>query len=265
MTQTQDRASRKELRASQGVSIRGLSVQHGRTAALHDVSLEIAAGALTAIIGPAGAGKTTLLRCINRMAIDIDGATAQGEIEVGRFSVLRSPRSAHVLRKRVGMVFAVPQALPGSILHNLLYGPLLHGERRGAALLGRVEQCLRIAELWSEVQHRLSDAATRLSGGQLQRLCLARALMLQPDVLLLDEPTSGLDPISTERIEHSLRALRGSLTILLVTNSLHQAKRVSDDSAFLLQGSLIEFAPTSELFHGARDDRTRAYLAGQFG
>lgn len=257
--------SSSQRRAIHGVSIRTLTVHHGKTAALHDVSLEIAAGALTAIIGPASAGKTTLLRCINRMAIDIDGANTQGEIEVGTSSVLRSPRSAHALRKRVGMVFAVPQPLPGSILHNLLYGPLLHGERTGPALMERVEQCLRIAELWSEVQHRLADSATRLSGGQLQRLCLARALMLQPDVLLLDEPTSGLDPISTERIEHSLRALRGSLTIVLVTNSLHQAKRVSDETAFLLQGQLIEFARTSDLFHGARDERTRAYLAGQFG
>lgn len=251
--------------AGHGVSIQGLSVRHRGIAALHNVSLDMAAGELTAIIGPASAGKTTLLRTLNHMAIDIDGATAEGEITIGARSVLRNPRSAHLLRKRVGMVFAVPQALPGSILHNLLYGPLLHGERRGAALLDRVEQSLRTAELWPEVQHRLGDAATCLSGGQLQRLCLARALMLQPDVLLLDEPTSGLDPISTERIEHSLRALRGSLTIVLVTNNLHQAQRVSDHTAFFLQGRLIEFAPTLELFHGARDERTRAYLAGHFG
>lgn len=248
-----------------GVSTRSLSVRHGSSTALHDLSLEIVAGTLTAIIGPATAGKTTLLRTLNHMAIDIDGATAQGEITIGGWSVLRSSRSAHLLRRRVGMVFAVPQALPGSILQNLLYGPLLHGQHTRDALMDRAEQCLRIAELWSEVQHRLSDSATRLSGGQLQRLCLARTLMLQPDLLLLDEPTSGLDPISTERIEHSLRALRGSLTIVLVTNSLHQAKRVSDHTAFLLQGRLVESAPTAVLFHGARDERTRAYLAGQFG
>lgn len=251
-------------RPAVGVTLGSLSVQHGDTLALQEVSCAIPPGSLTAIIGPASAGKTTLLRTINRMAIDLDGARATGTILVGDTNVLESP-NPHALRRRVGMVFAVPQALPGSILANLLYGPLLHGQRRGAALLSRAEECLRIAELWGEVQHRLSDSATRLSGGQLQRLCLARALMLQPEVLLLDEPTSGLDPISTERIEHSLRALRGQLTTVLVTNNIHQAQRVSDHVAFFLQGRLVEFADTHTLFHGARDERTRAYLGGQFG
>lgn len=245
--------------------LRELSVCYGKTVALRQVSLDISAGQITALVGPAGAGKTTLLRTLNRMSIELDDAQVEGRIRLDGADILSGEISSVELRRRVGMVFAMPQPLPGSILANLLFGPRLQSRRADPALLHRVEECLRTAELWEEVKDRLTTSALRLSGGQQQRLCLARALMLRPDVLLLDEPTSGLDPISTQRIESSLRTLRGRMTLVLVTNNIKQAERVSDRVAFLLEGALIESGETAAIFQGARDERTRAYLSGEFG
>lgn len=251
--------------AAGAITLRELTVRYGSRGVLQKISLHIPAGEVTALIGPAGAGKTTLLRTINRMSLELDAAQAEGEIHLGQISLLGSSLSSQELRRRVGMVFAVPQPLPGSIRDNLLFGPRLHGQPLDAELASRIEECLRAAELWEEVRDRLAGSAWSLSGGQQQRLCLARALMLRPEVLLLDEPTSGLDPISTQRVEASLRALRGHATVVLVTNNVKQAERVSDHAAFLLQGELIESGATTALFHGARDARTRAYLKGEFG
>lgn len=245
--------------------LREVSVRYGTTVALRQVSLHVRAGQITALIGPAGAGKTTLLRTLNRMAVDLDGAHVEGRICLDGTDILSEAISSAELRRRVGMVFAVPQPLPGSILSNLFFGPRLQGHHAEPELLHRAEECLRAAELWDEVKDRLAAPALRLSGGQQQRLCLARALMLRPDVLLLDEPTSGLDPISTQRVESSLRTLRGRMTLVLVTNNVKQAERTSDQVAFLLDGAMIEAGETAAVFQGARDARTRAYLLGEFG
>jgi phosphate transport system ATP-binding protein len=201
----------------------------------------------------------------------VDGATLAGEAHVAGVEVTRlacerrpDPRALAELRRRAGIVFAVPRALPGSIFENVAFGPRRAGVR-GTALTERVERALRDAQLWAEVRDRLRLPAARPSGGQQQRLCLARTLALEPEVLLLDEPCSGLDPISTQLIEETLRALAERLTSVLVTNNLAQARRVSDRTAFLFMGALVEEGATAALFAAPRDPRTRDYFTGRFG
>ena len=244
---------------------RALHVRYGRVPAVRGVDVDIPAGAIYAIIGPARSGKTSLLRSMNLLSIEVDGATVEGRILMDGENVLRPDVDRVRLRRRIGMVFATPQPLPGTIYDNLVYGPRLAGVRTRSALADLVEQSLRAAQLWDEVKDRLGRSALALSGGQQQRLCLARTIALGPEVVLLDEPCSGLDPISTLKIEETMRSLRSRFTWVLVTNNTKQAARVSDRTAFMLAGELVEEAPTDRLFTAPRDTRTGDYVEGRFG
>jgi len=247
------------------IAIRGLEVSYGSKRAVEGLTLDIASNAVTALIGPAASGKTSILRTINLLSVEVDGAATRGEICLGGRNVLDGHTDRAALRRQVGMVFATPQPLPGSIFDNLVYGPRLAGVRRRADLDALVESSLRSAELWDEVKDRLGRSAFALSGGQQQRLCIARTIALGPEVILLDEPCSGLDPISTLRIEEMMRLLTSRFTWVIVTNNTKQAARVSQRTAFLLQGELVEEGPTAELFTTPRDGRTADYVEGRFG
>ena len=206
-----------------------------------------------------------MLRSINLLSVEVDRATVEGKVLVDGVDVLGPDVDKAALRRRIGMVFAVPQPLPGSIYYNLTYGPRLSGVRARVELDRLVESSLHTAELWDEVKDRLQDSAFALSGGQQQRLCIARCLALSPEVVLLDEPCSGLDPISTFKIEEMMRSLQSRLTWVIVTNNTKQAARVSDRTAFLLSGELVEDGPTERLFTAPRDSRTADYVEGRFG
>jgi phosphate transport system ATP-binding protein len=247
------------------VDIRGLSVRHEGRAVVREVSLTIPEKSICAIIGPSGSGKTSLLRTINLLSVDVDRARVDGQILIDGDDILRAGVDRAALRRRIGMVFATPQPLPGSVYDNLVYGPRLSGIRGRAELAELVESSLRTAELWDEVKDRLRSSAVALSGGQQQRLCIARTLALRPEVVLLDEPCSGLDPISTLKIEEMMRSLRSRFTWVLVTNNTKQAARVSQRTAFLLLGELVEEGPTATLFTTPRDKRTGDYIEGRFG
>lgn len=247
------------------ISVQNLSVFFGRHQALRGLTLNVAANRILGIIGPASSGKTTFLRTLNRMN-DLDPESrAEGRVLMDGTDIYHPSQSAVQLRKRVGMVFALPMPLPMSIYDNVTYGPRLSGIRDRATLDGIVEQTLTSAFLWDEVKDRLSMLALRLSGGQQQRLCLARTLAMDPDVVLLDEPCSGLDPISTARIEDALSVLKARYTIILVTNNTKQASRVADETAFFLMGELVEMGETSQIFTVPRDQRTSDYVTGRFG
>jgi phosphate transport system ATP-binding protein len=245
--------------------LRNVTISYDGRAVVRNVDLAIPRGSITAVIGPAASGKTTLLRTLNLLSIDVDHARVEGQVHALGEDLLRPDVDRAALRRRVGMVFATPQPLPGSIAHNLTFGPRLAGVRARDALDAVVESSLRAAQLWDEVKDRLAAPAAALSGGQQQRLCLARTIALSPEVVLLDEPCSGLDPISTLKIEEAMRALRARITWVLVTNNTKQAARVSDRTAFLLLGELVEEGPTAELFTRPRDHRTGDYLEGRFG
>lgn len=245
------------------VEFRNFSAWYGGAPSLQDVSLEVLPHEILGIIGPAGGGKTTLLRSLNRMNDFDPRFRCEGSLLFHGVDLYRQPVDVALLRRKMGMVFAVPVALPGSIIQNLELGPRLDGQSHG--LDGRIETCLKAAYLWDEVKGRLDLSAQALSGGQQQRLCLARSLMLQPDVLLLDEPCSGLDPISTAKIEEALQALKRELTVVLVTNNVMQASRVADRTAFFLQGKLVECGPTHQIFVNPREKVTHEYISGRFG
>ena len=253
------------IEAATKLSIHRLGLRYQGAPVLRAVSLAIPRNSITAIIGPSGGGKTSLLRTLNLLSVDVDRARVEGEIFLDDTDILRPGVDRAGLRRRVGMVFATPQPLPGSIHDNLVYGPRLAGVRGRRALDALVESSLRAAELWDEVKDRLGRSAFSLSGGQQQRLCIARIIALGPEVVLLDEPCSGLDPISTLKIEQMMRALCGRFTWVLVTNNTKQAARVSDRTAFLLQGTLVEEGPTPLLFTTPRDPRTSDYVEGRFG
>lgn len=233
--------------------------------ALSDVSLKIPANAISVIFGPAGAGKSSLLRTINRLNDLADVDEVRGRVLIGEKDILSLKTDVITLRRKVGMVFAQPVVLPLTIRGNLTYGLELAGEKRKARLEEAVVNSLALAALWEEVKDRLDESAFSLSGGQQQRLCLARVLANEPEIILLDEPTSGLDPISTNKVEASLQELKKSYTIVLVPHSLHQAARISDYAAFLLQGKLVEAAWGKELFTLPKDQRTEDYVEGRFG
>jgi phosphate transport system ATP-binding protein len=247
------------------IAIHGLEVRYGATTAVRGLDLSIAAHAITAIIGPAGSGKTSVLRTLNLLSVDVDHAQTKGEVLLDDSNILGPDVDRAALRQRVGMVFATPQPLPGSIYDNMVYGPRLASRRRRADLDQVVESSLRTAELWDEVKDRLRLSAFALSGGQQQRLCIARTIALGPEVVLLDEPCSGLDPISTARIEEMMRRLTSRFTWVIVTNNTKQAARLSERTAFLLQGELVEEGPTGQLFTTPRDTRTGDYVEGRFG
>jgi phosphate transport system ATP-binding protein len=247
------------------IKLERLSIWHGERHAVRALDLAIPAGSIYALIGPAGSGKTSVLRTINLLSIDVDRATVTGKVLLDGHDLLRANLDKAALRRRVALVFATPQPLPGSVYHNLTFGPRLAGVKGRRDLDSLVESSLRSAELWDEVKDRLEGSASALSGGQQQRLCIARALALSPEVILLDEPCSGLDPISTFKIEAMMRSLKARLTWVLVTNNTKQAARVSDRAAFMLSGELIEDAATDRLFTAPLDRRTADYVEGRFG
>jgi phosphate transport system ATP-binding protein len=247
------------------VELQHLSIGFEQQMIVRDLSLGIPQHSIYALIGPAGSGKTSVLRTINLLSLEVDRANVGGKVLLDGQDILDPKLDRSALRRRVGMAFAQPQPLPGTIRYNLTYGPRLAGSRGRAELDELVERSLRAAELWDEVKDRLGDSAFALSGGQQQRLCIARALALSPDVVLLDEPCSGLDPISTYKIEEMMRSLRDRLTWVIVTNNTKQAARVSDRTAFLLAGELIEEGPTERLFTKPRERRTADYVEGRFG
>jgi phosphate transport system ATP-binding protein len=249
------------------LSIQNLSFRYGEHVALRDVSLEIPANQITVLFGPSHAGKSTLLCCLNRLndLIENEETHISGQILLDGADLYAPGVNVTELRRRVGMVFALPIALPLSVRENVTYGPRMRGERRPALLTELVEHSLRQAALWDEVKDRLDEPALRLSGGQQQRLCIARTLALEPEVILLDNPTSGLDPLSTAKVEASLQSLKASYTIVMVPHSVQQAARISDLAVFMLDGVLVETGPGVELFTLPRDRRTEEYVTGRFG
>lgn len=246
-------------------SIRNLNAFFGPVQCLKWITLDIPARRILSIIGPAGSGKTTFLRTLNRLNELSAGFRSEGQVLLDGEDVYHPNYDPVALRKRVGMVFALPVALPLSIYDNVVYGPTLSGNRKKDKLDELVEKSLKAAFLWDEVKDRLKTSALRLSGGQQQRLCLARVLALQPEVVLLDEPCSGLDPISTAKIEEALVALKSDYTIVLVTNNSKQAARIGDQVAFFLLGELIECGTATQIFTVPRDPRTGDYVTGRFG
>jgi len=247
-----------------GMSVRDLSVRWAGETVLRGLSLEIVPNEILSIIGPANSGKTTFLRSLNRLN-DLDpGFRKTGTILLDGRDIDRE-FGIEDLRKRVGMIFALPIPLPISIFDNVTYGPRLAGVRGKAALDRIVEESLRAAYLWDEVKDRLRSSGQKLSGGQQQRLCIARTLALQPDVILFDEPCSGLDPISTAKVEDSMMELRKSHTVVLVTNNTKQAARVGTRTAFFMMGEMVEVGPTDGIFTSPADKRTEDYIVGRFG
>lgn len=232
---------------------------------LHDINLNIVANAVNVLFGPAGGGKSTLLRALNRLNDLADVQLASGEILFNGQNILDPGTDVIELRRKIGMVFSRPVPLPLSIYENVAYGLRLMGERRKSRLDEAVENALRQAVVWDELYDRLNDPATAISGGQQQRLCLARVLALEPEVIMLDEPTSALDPVSTAKIETSLTELKERYTIILVPHNVQQAARTADYAAFFLQGRLVEYAPGKELFINPKVKETQDYVTGRFG
>ena len=246
---------------------KGLSFYYGEVQALKAVDLPVAEHRVTALIGPSGCGKSTFLRAVNRMHDLYPGSRYEGEIRFypDDIDLLDKDVDPIEVRMRIGMVFQKPNPFPKSVFENVAYGLRVRGERNRHVLADKVEQALRNAALWKEVKNRLADMAFNLSGGQQQRLCIARALATEPELLLFDEPTSALDPIAAASIEELIQELEAQVTILIVTHNMQQAARVSDFTAFMYLGELIEFAPTKTMFTNPSDPRTENYLTGRFG
>ena len=253
------------VESSAHIELRDWSVSFGSVESLRHINLTIPRHQIFALFGPARGGKTTLLRSINRMNDLEVKAQHTGQLWLGGTEVYDPEVEVADLRRRVGMVFALPSPLPMSIYENVVYGPRLVGIRDRRRLDEIVERALTDAAIFDEIKDRLASPAMRLSGGQQQRLCIARALALEPDVLLLDEPTSGLDPISTAKIEDSLRRLKSRVTVLIAPSNVQQAARVADRAAFLLMGDLVEEGPGNQLFTNPHDRRTDDYVTGRFG
>jgi phosphate transport system ATP-binding protein len=258
-----DHAPAQERHAK--IRIAEISYAYGGSPALSRVTLGIPANSITAIFGPAGGGKTTLLRLINRLNDLLDGTHMSGTIYMDDQDIYAPGIDVPTLRRRVGMVFALPLPLPGTIRENVTYGLRLAHQKDRPSLDQATQRSLDQAALWDEVKDRLDQPARSLSGGQQQRLCIARSLALEPEVLLLDEPTSGLDPISTAKVEESLTRLKQHYTIVIVPHSVQQAARVADHAAFFLMGELIEALPGHQMFTAPSDRRTEDYVTGRFG
>ena len=242
-----------------------LHLYYGETEALKGIDIAIPEKKITALIGPSGCGKSTFLKTLNRMNDLVPNVRITGEALVHGKNILDKDVDVTDLRRRIGMVFQKPNPFPMSIYDNVAYGPRLHGNHSKKELDELVEKSLRGAAIWDEVKDRLKKSALGLSGGQQQRLCIARALAVQPDVLLMDEPTSALDPGSTLRIEDLMDELKKDYTVVIVTHNMQQAARISDQTAFFLLGSLIEYGPTRELFANPKNPKTEEYITGRFG
>jgi phosphate transport system ATP-binding protein len=247
------------------IEIRQLNLFYTEFHALKQINMDIPEKSITAFIGPSGCGKSTLLRTLNRMNDTIKGVRIEGSVKINGRDIYDSGVNVEELRKNVGMVFQQPNPFPKSIYDNIAYGPRIHGITNKAELDEIVEKSLRSAALWDEVKDYLKKSAYGLSGGQQQRLCIARALAVNPQILLMDEPTSALDPISTLKIEELIQELKDQYTIVIVTHNMQQAARVSNQTAFFLNGEVIEFAETVKLFSNPEDQRTEDYITGRFG
>jgi len=232
---------------------------------LKDINMSINENAVTAVMGPSGCGKSTFLRCLNRMNDLIPECRIKGKVFLDDMNIYEQDIDIYNLRKRVGMVFQKPNPFPKSVFENVAYGLRIHGVRGRGEIAKRVENALKDANLWDEVRHKLHDSAFDLSGGQQQRLCIARALAIEPEVILLDEPASALDPISTAKLEELIDELKEKYTVIIVTHNLQQAARVSQYTAFLMLGELVEYGLTDDIFTNPQDDRTENYLRGIFG
>ena len=247
------------------IVIEHLNLWYGSFQALKDINLRLPANEITAFIGPSGCGKSTLLKSLNRMNDLVEGCRIEGTVTLDGEDIFSRKMDVNLLRKRVGMVFQKPNPFPMSIYDNVAYGPRTHGIRSRVKLDEIVEKSLRGAAIWDEVKDRLKKSALSMSGGQQQRLCIARALAVEPEVLLMDEPTSALDPISTSRIEELAMELKKDYTIVMVTHNMQQAARISDKTAFFLLGDMVEFGPTEKIFSMPQDRRTEDYITGRFG
>lgn len=245
-------------------TIQNMNLYYGNFHALKNVNLSLMSNEVTAFIGPSGCGKSTLLRSLNRMNDLVEGCKITGDIRLDGEDIYGS-MDINMLRKRVGMVFQKANPFPMSIYDNIAYGPRTHGIRSKSKLNEIVEKSLRDAAIWDEVKDRLNKSALGMSGGQQQRLCIARALAVQPEVLLMDEPTSALDPISTSKIEDLVIELKKEYTVIIVTHNMQQATRVSDKTAFFLLGEVVECKETEKLFSNPTDKRTEDYITGRFG
>jgi phosphate transport system ATP-binding protein len=274
----QDAPPQDEVYAPAGSPVfdtKGVSLFYGSFRAVTDVSLTVYENEITAFIGPSGCGKTTVLRTLNRMNDLIPGARVEGEVHYRGASLYGAGVSPIAVRRRIGMVFQKPNPFPKSIYDNVAYGPRINGERNKAKLNEIVERSLRQAALWDEVKDRLNKSGLGLSGGQAQRLCIARTLAVEPDVVLMDEPCSALDPIATGRIEDLMHEIKSRYTIVIVTHNMQQATRVSDRTAFYSvlrdeksdtrTGVLVEYGRTQQIFENPRDSRTQAYVTGRVG
>ena len=246
------------------ITISNLDLFYGDFQALKKINMRVPANEITALIGPSGCGKSTLLKSLNRMNDLVEGCRITGSVKLDDVEIYGG-LDVNVLRKRVGMVFQKPNPFPMSIYDNIAYGPRTHGVRSKAKLDEIVERSLRQAAIWDEVKDRLKKSALGMSGGQQQRLCIARALAVEPEVLLMDESTSALDPISTSKIEDLAMELKKQYTIVIVTHNMQQAARISDNTAFFLLGEMVEMGKTESLFSMPRDKRTEDYITGRFG
>ena len=246
------------------LSIKNLDLFYGDNQALKDINIKIKENKVTALIGPSGCGKSTFLRTLNRMNDLIENVTIKGKIEVDGEDIYQT-EDVIKLRTKVGMVFQKPNPFPMSIYDNIAYGPRIHGIRDKKILDKIVEESLRGAAIWDEVKDRLKTSALGLSGGQQQRICIARAIAMKPEVILMDEPTSALDPISTSKVEELIEELKKDYTIVIVTHNMQQAARISDDTAFFLNGVLVEYSETKDMFTAPKDKRTEDYITGRFG
>ncbi len=247
------------------VEVKGVNLFYGKKQALKDIDMDISKNKATAFIGPSGCGKSTLLRCFNRLNDLVDGARVEGEIKIHGRDVHDPAIDITELRKNVGMVFQKSNPFPKSVYENVAYGARIAGENRKSVLDEVVENSLKGAALWDEVSDRLSDSALGLSGGQMQRLCIARAIAVEPEVLLMDEPCSSLDPIATGKIEDLITELKANYTIVIVTHNMQQASRVSDYTAFMYMGELIEYDTTETIFLNPKLKQTEDYVSGKFG
>ena len=247
------------------ISVKDMCLWYGDHQALKNVNIEIHEKSITALIGPSGCGKSTFLKTLNRMNDLIPGVKITGDIRYEGTDIFSKEVDVNQLRKEIGMVFQKPNPFPMSIYDNIAYGPRTHGITNKVELDEIVERALRDAAIWDEVKDRLKKNALGMSGGQQQRLCIARALAVQPKILLMDEPTSALDPISTSRIEELVMELKEKYTIVMVTHNMQQAVRVSDYTAFFLLGELVEFGKTDDIFSQPEDQRTEDYITGRFG
>lgn len=246
------------------ISVKDLNLWYGAKQALKDINIEIPERRITALIGPSGCGKSTFLKTLNRMNDLVEDCRIGGKVMLDGADIYKDI-DVNILRKRVGMVFQKPNPFPMSIYDNIAYGPRIHGVKSKVKLDEIVERALKQAAIWDECRDRLKKSALSMSGGQQQRLCIARALAIEPEILLMDEPTSALDPISTSKIEDLVTELKEKYTIVTVTHNMQQAARIADRTAFFLMGEIVEFDETEKMFSTPRDKRTEDYITGRFG